>query len=78
MNSLMSPSKIRWAVQEVLYERVNYAVWRAVHDAVYDAMCRAVYETMSWAVLGVVRVNETLHPNVDKFINETEQNWDVA
>ena len=89
MNSLMSPSDIQWLVYvwmqdatyyvtcyaayedvyedvyDVVYEDVARAVQRAVHDAAHDAL---------WQVLP----NHLLHPNIDKFIEETEQNWSVA
>lgn len=75
MNNMLSPKAMHlavlWALEGAvgvmwpLDRTVGVAVRRAVEGAVDQALRRAV------------RVSPT-HPNLDKFIEEIEQNWSVA
>lgn len=89
MNSLMSPSDMREAVYRTVNEHINIAVYdavqRAVHLAVYDAVHRSVQLTVFDAMDEAVDdagwpwgAHKSDHPDLDKFINEIEQNWSVA
>ena len=77
MNNMLSPSEMKGTVHGAVYACIDYAMhdavqWVAHRDATRDAM--AVGRSVYWVVSEAVRVSPT-HPNLDKFINEVEQNW---
>lgn len=85
MNEDLSPKSVESAVRGA----VHYATYDAVYDAVDDAvrvagwwdehevMDRAVHGAVGWAMSGAVwwAVYGPVHPNIDKFVEETEQSW---
>ena len=89
MNEDLNPQFVKGDVFEAVYGTVHDAMYVAVDDAVYVdvrwdvgwAVDRAVHGAVWWdgheAMSGAVwwAVRGPVHPNIDKFIEETEQAW---
>lgn len=91
MSIVMSPKSVRLNVREVTYDTlydatycavsvdVDWAMWGFVSDAVWMTAGSAVEPAMSRAMRDeVIQVNEALHSNLNRFIEDVEQKWSAA
>jgi len=84
MHNPMSPSGMERGVNDTVYVAVHAAMYDAVgwavHNVTRDSVNLPVHDVVGWSVFyaAFYDAHKSDHTVIDKFVEETEQNWSAT